>query len=245
MIVFLIEKSVEGIASALYKSFTENVLPDAVFDVDNYQTKMEETEIDVTCEKEKYNKVISAILRYAGEQTLLNLNYCVKSCKEEALSVAFNYSYLILKERKDLSDKWNKKEVSDFNFIVQTVSKERHYITGFLRFKETLKGVLYAEFSPDNDIVKIVATHFFKRLKGKPFAIHDLKRKIAVLSNGKEMQIVETNSVTVNLSNKESEIEKLWKKYVKSVNIKERKNLRQQSNFMPKRYRKFMPETWE
>lgn len=46
-------------------------------------------------------------------------------------------------------------------------------------------------------------------------------------------------------SERETKFEELFRTYYKEINIETRKNLKQQDNFMPRRYRKFMPETYE
>ena len=115
-----------------------------------------------------------------------------------------------------------------------------------MRFKETESGVLYAPYSPDNDITALLMPHFMKRLPYRPFVIHDLKRKTVGISDGRTFRMVKTDALAeITLSKDEKEYENLFKSYFKSITIKERKNLKQQDNFLPKRYRKHLPETYE
>ena len=113
---------------------------------------------------------------------------------------------------------------------------------GFLRFAECTGG-LYAHFSPDNDIVDLVAPHFAKRFSGEKFIIHDTKRNLLAVYDGKSLKTVLNESpVTVYLSTEEEQFRKLWKTYFDSVTIESRKNKRLQDNFLPRRYRKDMTE---
>ena len=113
---------------------------------------------------------------------------------------------------------------------------EVHRLKGFLRFRETENGVLYAPCSPDNDVVDLLTPHFRARLNGLAFVIHDVKRWIAVLCDGKERQIVRAQKAEIVLSQKEEAFSLLWKRYYQTVNIESRKNLKQQKNYMPVRY---------
>ena len=47
------------------------------------------------------------------------------------------------------------------------------------------------------------------------------------------------------LSNREKEIQEIWKKYFKHIAIKERKNSKLQKSFMPVRYWKYLVEKEE
>ena len=44
--------------------------------------------------------------------------------------------------------------------IDQYVRRENHKFKGFVRFKELKNGILYAEISPENNIIFILAKHF-------------------------------------------------------------------------------------
>ncbi|MCD8372793.1 MAG: DUF4130 domain-containing protein, partial [Clostridia bacterium] len=72
--------------------------------------------------------------------------------------------------------------------------------------------------------------------------IHDLKRKKAALSDGREWFITGVGEAEIYLSEYEKTFEGLWKKYYASVNIKERPHERQMKGYMPVRYWKYMPE---
>ena len=137
-------------------------------------------------------------------------------------------------------------EIFVFDFTVKKVMSENHRLKGFIRFKETANGILYAPCSPDNDITELLCPHFVQRLSNVPFIIHDVKRNKAGVSDGKRFKIMTTETDAIlNLSGDEKKWETLWKNYYRAVNIKERKNKKQQDNLMPVRYRKFLPETYE
>lgn len=246
MKIFLIDNTIDGLLSALFYSFTENIIPDEVVDKSIYQPRIDALSIDVISDKQKANRVKSALFNYSNDDAIAITRVCMSSCDKKALTVAFNYNRLILKERADVSDRLGEKHVSDFSFIVQKVLHERHIMTGLLRFKESANGVLYAQYSPDNDITNILAPHFLRRLGHTPFIIHDLARNKIAISNGRAIKVDYTDlPVNFSPSENESQMVALWRRYFKDINIKERPHLKQQAGFMPHRYRKYCFETYE
>jgi probable DNA metabolism protein len=126
--------------------------------------------------------------------------------------------------------------------IRSKVTKEIDRQKGFLRFMENSEGVLYAPYSPDNDITDLLAPHFAERFKNQRFVIHDIKRKIAGMYDGINLVMFEAENAEIYLSEYEKTFENLWKQYYNSVNISSRPHEKQMKGYMPVRYWKFLPE---
>ena len=246
MIIFLTEKSITGICSALFYAFTEKVTPDLILECDKVAQNFTDTYIVIENDREKAQRVSRALQKYAGAEILEQLRFCLLSCADTAINAAFDYAYFTLAERRDVSETLSDKRVSEFYYTIKKVLNEKHRFTGFIRFKETARGVLYAPYSPDNDITELLCPHFLSRLSRVPFIIHDVKRNVAGVSDGKSFKMMKVESEAIlTLSADERAWEELWKNYYKAVNIKERRNKKQQNSSMPLRYRKFLPETYE
>ena len=129
--------------------------------------------------------------------------------------------------------------------VVKTAYKvqhEIHRLTGFLRFSPDPNGVYIARCSPDHFILPALAPHFFLRFGETPWAIIDEKRKLTIrrLKNGE----VRLEPESPEAENKKGDAwEDLWRLYHHSVNNEARKNLQLQRQFMPERYRKYLPES--
>ena len=116
------------------------------------------------------------------------------------------------------------------------VRHEAHKLKGFLRFKK-MDRFYYAEISPTNNVISILSNHFKLRLSNEYWIIKDKKRKIyAVYDLNKIKYIKEDNIIKLNLSKTNDNYEMLWKTFFNTISIKERKNLKVQMNFMPKKY---------
>ncbi len=129
--------------------------------------------------------------------------------------------------------------------VCKYVQNENHKMKGFLRFKELKNHVLYAEISPENNILPILVKHFKARLSNEYWLIKDVKRNIIAIYNKKDVLIKSCDDISINLneySNNEMEFEELWKEFYQTIGIKERKNDRCRMNFMPKKYWQYILE---
>ena len=246
MTVYICDNSVDGILCALFSSFIDKIKPDQIIDRKFFQPRFDAYVKEILTDKNNADRVKKALFNYGGDDIIAHLKVCLSSCDERAMTVAFNYGYLTLKERRNVSEKLSDKAVSDFSYLVQKVLHERHIVSGFLRFRESKNGVLYAQYSPDNDITSILAPHFLRRLGNNPFIIHDMKRNKIAISNGRAIKFDYTElPPSFTPSDNESNLNLLWKRYFNHINIKERKNTSQQDGYFPRRYRKYCFETWE
>ena len=241
MKIFIIENDINALLCAIFYSFEKSLLPDAVFYYEeNRQQGFADEVFEIKTDGKKAERVGEALVNYGGFGILSSLKTCLCSSEENAALYAFRFAYKTLFLKKDIKGNLADKTVSDFTFTVKKVWTEAHRIKGFLRFSESHGGVIYARFSPDNDVIALIAPHFVKRLSGLPFVIHDVKRGKIAVSNGYELILDQTKP-----SEKETKFEELFRTYYREINIESRKNLRQQDGYMPRRYRRFMPETYE
>ncbi len=244
--VFIVEKGIDGLLAALYVSFTDKISPKDIFTHGNFQSVMGCEILNAGAEKSEKERVKKALFRYGGNLIIYRLKACVSSDEKGAYMTAFDFAYKTLLLRRNIYMNMSDPVVSKFQYTVEKVLNEQHRQKGFLRFVETERGILYSTYAPDNDITELVAPHFLERLRGIPFVIHDIKRNKVAVSDGFLIKYGYTDTAaTIRLSENEKEFSALFKRYFNDVNIKERKNLRQQNNYMPKKFRKFMPETYE
>lgn len=160
------------------------------------------------------------------------------------------YYFLLnsLKYKEKICYMRNLKCVSECLKISQYVTRENHKYKGFVRFKELNNKVLYSEIEPENNILFLLCTHFKERLKNERFIIRDLKRNIIGIYDKKKLYILDNTDFidkTLKLSDEENDYQEMWKKFYKTIGIKERKNDRCRMNFMPKKYWKHILEMEE
>lgn len=197
--------------------------------------------VDVVTDENKAARVkakINALDKGAAEDITLLL----KSDASLKENVAFEYIKLIIEHGGAVRGMLAHPTVIEMTQIRTRVFGEAHRLKGLLRFMENSDGVMYAPYSPDNDVTEILAVHFAARFGGRSFVIHDIKRKIAALYDGNEIVMTYADDAEIYLSEYENYFQNLWKQYYKSVNIENRPHEKQMKGYMPVRYWKFLPE---
>lgn len=239
MKVFITDGTTEGFYTAVFYAYAEK--GSVITSQENRQLSFDTEIINVVSNYEKAARVrarLDKLDRYASGDIDLALR-SGDSLKEQA---AFEYIKLIIQNGRAVRKMLSLPAVIELNDIIGRVTGELHKMKGFMRFMETESGALYAPYSPDNDITDLIAPHFKARLGAQKFVIHDIRRKKAALSDGKEWFMAEVGEAEIYLSEYERAFENLWKKYYASVNIKERPHEKQMKGYMPVRYWKFLPE---
>ncbi|MDR2739585.1 MAG: TIGR03915 family putative DNA repair protein [Treponema sp.] len=133
------------------------------------------------------------------------------------------------------------------------VRKELDRLRGLLRFSPDSSGIYLARCTPDHFVLPGLAGHFTLRFGETPWAILDERRSLALVRpSGEETRLITLDalphSITVpghNGSGKKDTWEELWRNYHRVINNESRNNPRLQRQFMPSRYRKYLPEVQE
>ena len=245
MKIFTIANNIDGLLTALFVSYTENIRPDCVVDEKFYQPQIGAVSLSVITDKKQGERVKNALYKYGGIDVILHLKICLMSCDINALTTAFNYAYYMLYKRTDVSNDLAQKCVSDFSYTIQKVLHERHTVCDLLRFRLSSRGIMCAQYSPENDITALLAPHFLRRLGHSPFIIYDIKRNVIALSDGKSIKNTTTDlSPSFSTVQKEKVFYEIWRKYYNHTYTKECLN-QKQIDYYPIQYRKYCFENWE
>lgn len=241
MLAYIFDGTIDGIFTCVFRSFTKNENP-AFITNDALQCGIFNEAVCINTDYEANKRIIAAIYKYGGVNALNDVKFAFRSGSKNAPTVIFEYIRKTFEARKNISGKFSDESVLAFYDLIKRVSLELHRFKGFLRFNESIEGIYYARFEPDNDIADLLAPHFKARLGNTPFAIHDAKRNIVALCDGKSIKHVKTAISFVSLTEKESTVGALWREYYKAVNLPSRKNERLMRGFMPARYHKNLTE---
>lgn len=239
MKIFICEPTPASFFTALYDAVREKQC--AITSDGNIQLTLDCEIVDVGEDEQKCGKVIRGISQY-DEDVVQDVCIALRSGDPSREQTALEYIRRLLERKAPVRKAFNLPEVIEFNDIVGRVTGEAHRMKGFLRFMESAGGVMYAPYSPDNDITELIMPHFAARFSGQRFVMHDLKRKLAGMYDGHEWLIAPAGEAEVYLSEYERAFETLWRKYYQSVNIAERPHEKQMRGYMPARYWKFLPE---
>src|SRR5699024_10345211 len=121
----------------------------------------------------------------------------------------------------------------------KSVSREKHRMEAFVRFKKTAEGIFFAVIDPDFNVLPLIAPHFKGRYADQRWLIYDEKRRYGLFYDLNSVQEVHLSSehnksmieqaqltdTSITLDAQEALYDQLWKDYFKSTNIVERRNM--------------------
>lgn len=246
MTTYFFDGTKNGLLTCIFESFYEKRIPDDLT-TECVQCGLLDEIVTIKTDNEKAERVYKCLKNCKTKYLVSDFNLTFRSGEKKRFKVLFDYLNVAISNKNiDVSKAFALPEIQAFTDLKNRIYTETHRFKGFLRFMETEKGFYYACYEPDNDITELLVPHFTARLQS-PFIIHDIKRNILALCYGKRYKILNggDNGVTVFMSESEEIFLDLWQKYYKSINIEERKNLRQMRNYMPERYWKNLPEKQE
>lgn len=246
MTTYFFDGTKNGLLTCIFESFYDRRIPDDVT-TECVQCGLLDEIVTIKTDNEKAERVYKCLKNCKTKYLVSDFNLTFRSGEKSRFKVLFDYLNVAISNKDiDVSKAFALPEIQAFTDLRNRIYTETHRFKGFLRFMETEKGFYYACYEPDNDITELLVPHFTARLQS-PFIIHDIKRNILALCDGKRYKILNggDNGVTVFMSESEEIFLDLWQQYYKSINIEERKNLRQMRNYMPERYWKNLSEKQE
>lgn len=117
-----------------------------------------------------------------------------------------------------------------------------------MRFVPLAPLVFYSKIEPDHNILPLLSAHFTKRFSDQSFLIHDLKRQYALVYDLKQPYFA---PLTINEAQEmldrrpDDPYSELFQTFFDATTIPQRRNLRLQKYWMPKRYWKHIDEAHE
>ena len=172
-------------------------------------------------------------------QSILNTFLCDKDAFEMPLLEFIRQGFSSQNELHNI----NNEAVLYIRSLEKKLFSTYHRYSGFLRFEELSDKTLYAKIDAQYNLLYLLGRHFSKRLHAQEFIIHDIKRELAFLHvNGESSLQQVAEYKTPEVSADERKMQKLWKGFFESVNIKERTNEKLQKSWIPLHYRTYMTE---
>lgn len=240
---YIYDGSLYGFLTIVFDCFSNKTLPQKIIPNSNYSPNFLDIPVFIEADFDKAKRVFTGIEKAISFTTLQYTYYAFLSNEKDKEMHLLKY----LCDGFEFGPKINNRLTVPYVFKVLNMEKrtfgECHRLKGLLRFKKVGNNLYYASIHPDNNIIEPLGHHFINRLPSQNFIIHDKIRNICLLYNGKEYKIVDADNLKIpDISEEEQKYQELWKSFFKTIAISERKNLRCQMQFMPKKYWKDLIE---
>ena len=193
----------------------------------------------------KAETVLSAISKKISEKAASRVYYGFLSHDPRRFMPLLEYIRLGFRVGHMVDSHLHEDCVRTVHDLARQSGKEAHLLNGFCRFQETSQGVLYAQVSPRNDVLVLLAEHFRERLMNEAWIIHDKGRRQAAVYDGSSYIITPAGQANFTLAEGEAEMQELWAGFFKTIAIKERTNKKLQRQLLPMYFRRYMTEFFQ
>ncbi len=189
--------------------------------------------------------LLDQVRKLAGEESVHRVCQAPLAERPDPGGVLFAYLQTLFEAGRNVDGWRTNAAVREVLERVRLVGAEAHKFKGLLRFMELRDGTYYAPFEPDHRIILPVAHYFTQRLADQHWVIHDRKRDVALLWDGRALQAADfagAGDPRDWVSDAERHFQDCWRTYTRHIAIDERRNPRLQAQFMPRRYWQYLPE---
>lgn len=238
MLVYRYSGTLDGFLSVVFDSYTTRRRADDIIPFQSdAQLPLICEFVDVEDHVGHAERVENGLIRACGVDAIQHLLYGFASSDLDKAIILYRWVLCVFQYGTDVKQMYAHPDVLNFQRMESRVTLEFHHMLGFLRFRELSNGLLYAEISPDHDIMSFLMPHFVDRYPQESFIIRDVGRRLFGLYNGHEWMIEEQDKMfRVQFSDAEKMFSDLWKDYYQFVSIASRTNTRLRNNWMPRRY---------
>jgi len=236
-IFYIYDGSFDGLLTVIHTAVYSRVVPVGIGTDRNLQIAFNTRYREVKTNPSLARKVYDAAYKKIGAFGMRRLYYVFLSDDKNKDLIIYKYMMLGFKNGEITNSALSDDTVAAAFQIAANVSRETEKFREFTRFSVMNWGVQYAKIAPNNNILPILMPFFIKRLKIIPFVLHDVTHNLCAVYDTKEWHISESSGLRPpEKSDREDEIEKLWKVFFDSVSIKARENTKLQKQNMPSRY---------
>jgi probable DNA metabolism protein len=197
----------------------------------------------IKTDEEKANRVASSLTEKLSDEVFHNILICFLSEETGIEVVLLEYIKKAFSLGADISNNFADETVKKVIDTRQKVLFEAHTMKGLLRFQMLKNEIYYAPFEPKYNITELIIGHFARRFRAQEFIIYDVSRNIAYRNSRREVRQMDLTEIyEIEKEITDDETASLWKKFYKTISIKERENPKLQARMMPKRYWKYLTE---
>lgn len=243
--VYLHDGSFESVLSGIYKMFyaKARVGEGKLLQASIYQPEFFELSLTLETDLDHAYKVAQKIHKQFGERGFKIVYNAYLSEDYSYGTVLFNALKFAFKQKGNGLNALGNQDVLKLNQLATKVSREAHLFLGLMRFRLLENDIYYADFEPSQNILPLLTHHFEDRFSDQVWVIHDRKRELAAFYNKSESHMAFLSRENAfKLSEGEEDWQLLWRRYCKDISIDARKNLKCQSQHMPKKYWRFLTE---
>ena len=252
MIVYLYDKTFEGLLTAIFEGYSRKSFPDLLLKTGETLPLFHDEAITIYTNEAEAGRVWRGLQKKLSAEALFSLSTSWLSELPGVDRLIFNYIRKAIDSPRSIEVNFGDPEVLELSQIYKKVMQEKNRVLQFLRFQKAVDGTFFAAINPLYNVLPLTISHFKDRFADQPWIIYDLKRDYGYHYDLHEATEIHLETTGEHLrSGKLSEalmdpdeklFQQLWKSYFRAITIKERLNPKLHRQHMPARFWKYLPE---
>lgn len=253
MILFLYDKTFEGLLSCIFFAYARKRFPDMILSDTDQQPLFADERYVVDTDKEKASRVWSSLEKKLSKIARRMMMGVWITGLPETEMLLFRYIRKNIEHPEGVELNFGDSDVIRIKEIAQQVSREVHRLVQFVRFQETSDGIWFAPVSSRYNVLPLVVKHFRSRYAAQPWILFDATRNQGIYWDTHTLREVSFSPADLAVlrpgrlegekrSEEEQFFQQMWRAYFRSITIRERLNPKLQRQHMPKKYWKYLTE---
>lgn len=253
MIIFIYDKSFEGLLTCVFDAFFRKTFPDMLFEDGETLPLFYDQAYTVVTDSRKAERVWKGLSGRLSQEALEQTALCfMADGYPKADELVFRYIRKAFEAPKSIEVNFADQDVLDMMRVYKQVTYEAQRMRMFVRFQKAADGTYFAPFEPLHNVLPLAVEHFKDRFGDQKWIIYDIKRGYGYHFDLKEVREVTFDSEDEflktglldeeHLDPSEKLLQDMWKAYFHSICIRERMNPRKHRQDMPVRYWKHLTE---
>ncbi|CAK7055258.1 MAG: hypothetical protein PARBA_01976 [Parabacteroides sp.] len=252
MIVFVYDKTFEGLLTVVFDAYSRRSFPDLLLAEGEPLPLFYDEVVTVYTDDQKADRVWKGLQKKMSAAALSLITVSWLSELPEIDKLLFRYIRKALDVPASIELNFGDSDVLEVSKISKKVVNERLRVMQFLRFQKASDGTYFAAIEPVYNVISLVIPYLKDRFADQKWLLYDLKREygyyydllevVEVRFEDKQAHLLSGLLNEELMDENEKLFQQLWKEYFKAITIKERLNPKLHRQHMPVRFWKYMPE---
>jgi hypothetical protein len=253
MIVFLYDKTFDGLLTAVFDAYSRRSFPDQLLPEGHPLPLFTDESYIVYTQDEKALRVWKALEKKLSVYACHMIQAVWLSEEPESDMLLFHFIRKSIDSPHSIETDMGDDVVLAVMKLAKSVYKEAEYIRQFVRFQKTADGLYFAPIAPKYNALPVAVDYFSSRFCDQEWIIFDTLRKYGYHYDLKKVEPFtfedeETSALITGkllpgqMAENEKMFQDFWKSYIHSLTIRERMNPKLQRQHMPARFWKFLTE---
>ena len=249
MTTLLYDDTFEGFLTCVFEVYRRRLTGAEVIPEKCAQPGLYGQQIYIEADEAKTYRVLAGLQKHLDRRGLYQLLLCFLSELPGNETRLLHYIRHVMRYGREAATDFSHPPVLYVSDVAKRVSREKHRMEAFVRFKCGADGLFAATIEPDFNVLPLIVLHFRKRYADQPWLIYDVKRRYGMHYN---LETVEQVSIELTRNNTslpgmalhedEADFQQLWKDYFQHASIEARRNTQLHLRHVPRRYWKYLIE---